>query len=134
MIRIFLFLSLFNTDTSSDELNYKSLREEIEKCGIKHPDIVYAQAMVETGNLKCKNCSMDRNNLFGFLTKKGYIWYKTWMESVRKYAEWQSKYFKSKSNSDDAYYSFLKKIGYATAKNYIPTVKNRVRDYRKNGF
>lgn len=40
------------------------------KTEIKHKEIVYKQVIQETRWLKCTNCSLDYNNLFGFYWKK----------------------------------------------------------------
>jgi hypothetical protein len=45
---------------------YKSLLEH----GIKHPEIVVKQTILETGWYKCKYCSLSENNIFGFRKKQ----------------------------------------------------------------
>lgn len=85
---------------------------------IEQPDIVIRQVIAETRWLKCRNCSLKFNNLFGFLTKSGYMEFDNWKESVRYYKEWQNKLYKGGD-----YYSFLSRVGYATAPNYILLLK-----------
>lgn len=86
------------------ELTKSNLITYICKKEIKHPLIVYYQAMIETGWLKCTNCSLDYNNLFGLTPKANkYIKFYHWTASVDYYKNWQDKYY---SDSID-YYTFL---------------------------
>ena len=91
---------------------------------IKHPKIVFAQMMYESGWLECKNCSWsEANNPFGFLictTKVDgvckewkYESFCTLEESIEYYKSWQDKLYKGGD-----YYAFLKRIGYATYEGY----------------
>lgn len=91
---------------------------ELLNQGIEKPEIVIRQVIAETKWLKCRNCSMKFNNLFGFLTKKGYIEFKNWKDSVRYYKKWQDQLYKGGD-----YYAFLSRVGYATAPNYIQLLK-----------
>ena len=90
---------------------------------IKHPDIVLAQCILETGRLKCTKCSMDVNNLFGFIYKGRYLKFDTWQQSVDYMEWWQNKLYRGGD-----YYLFLERIGYATAKNYTRELKRIVRN------
>lgn len=47
-------------------LDTATLRHEIRSAGILFPDIVLRQALFETAHLRCKSCSLDSSNLFGF--------------------------------------------------------------------
>jgi len=65
------------------------IREEIYQQGIKEPEIVFAQAMLESGWGKCTSCSLSNsNNIFGFTSSK-VISFSNWRQSVRYYCEWQ---------------------------------------------
>jgi hypothetical protein len=92
------------------ELTLDNVRAELEKQGIQHTEIVMRQVIVETGWLKCTHCSLVSNNLFGFMTKNGYLKFEHWTESVAYYKKWQDSYYKGGD-----YYAFLDKIGYARA-------------------
>jgi hypothetical protein len=96
---------------------------EIVKAGIKHPDVVCDQAMLETGFLNCDSCSLTKNNLFGFLkdTVSGYLVFNTWQESVYYYAGWQRR-----KNYDGAnYYDFLKlRWGAKFPEEYVSELKS----------
>jgi len=75
---------------------------------IQEPLIVTSQAILESGWFKCDNCSLQYNNIFGFLTKSGYIKFDHWIFSVLYYKEWQSTYYFGSN-----YYEFLDSICYA---------------------
>lgn len=93
-------------DTFSELL----LKDEIKKLEIKFPEIVYAQARLETGNFK-SNYFKKQNNLFGFRMKKHYMFFKDWRECVLYYSVWQKKYYKQ----GEDYFEFLTRIHYAEA-------------------
>ena len=97
------------------------LKKLVDTIGIKHPEIVFAQARLETGNFKSLLFTKN-NNLFGFRGKNGYIEYNHWTESVKAYKRFQDKYYKGGD-----YYSFLERIGYAEDSNYIKKVKSCVK-------
>ena len=97
--------------------------KELIKQNVKHPEIVLAQSILETGWYKCSGCSLDNNNLFGFLNhkKKEYFYYDTWQESVGGYL--RGIQYKYEEEKYDDYYDFLTKIGYASDPNYIKKLK-----------
>lgn len=101
----------------SDTFSQDLLMEELKINKIKHTDIVYAQARLETGNFKSEYFK-KRHNLFGFRVKSGYMYFSNWKECVKYYANWQNKYYKKGD-----YFEFLKKIGYAEDSTYIQKVK-----------
>lgn len=93
-------------------LTLKNLYCEILKDSIQFPEIVFTQAIAETGWLTSKACK-SRNNLFGL--KNGVSRYATWQDCVKAYEEKiQSRY------KGGDYEAFLIKIGYAAnGKEYI---------------
>ena len=94
------------------------LFQELINQGIKYPEIVLAQAKLETGFYTSNLCK-KHNNLFGLKHKRGYYKFNTWQESVTAYKEYvQYKY----TNGD--YFQFLKKIGYASDPYYVQRVKS----------
>lgn len=100
---------------------------------VQHPDIVTNQFVLETGNFKCYNCCLKFNNLGGFLTKRGYMKFPDWPTFVIYYRGWQQKYYNPRK--DRTYYHFLDRIGYATAENYIQTLRSmEKKDYKDYGM
>ena len=95
---------------------------EIVSNNIYHPDIVLAQAKLETGNYKSKVCTVY-NNLFGLRKSDGsYYKFNSWQESVKAYKDWvQNKY-----TPPNDYYDFLDSIGYAEDVDYTNKLKNMV--------
>ena len=95
---------------------------EIVSNNIYHPDIVLAQAKLETGNYKSKACTVY-NNLFGLRKPDGsYYKFNSWQESVKAYKDWvQNKY-----TPPNDYYDFLDSIGYAEDVSYISKLKDMV--------
>jgi len=94
------------------------VQQEIHESDILYPEIVFKQALLETGNFQCSNCSMDHNNLFGFWYKGKYLEFDSWQESVEYYSRWQQRHFKGGD-----YYEFLKEIGFAEDPEYIKKLK-----------
>lgn len=76
---------------------------------IEHKEVVLAQAIYESGWFNCKNCCLKYNNLFGFMSKKGYLKFKSWRDACVYYKYWQLKtwapYKKGQKNAD--YFKFL---------------------------
>ena len=82
-----------------------------------HPEIVTAQAVLETGHFKSFSCR-ERHNLFGLRYNHQYLIFDTWQESCDAYlTKVQYKY------TGGDYYEFLKEIGYATDPEYCFKLK-----------
>lgn len=84
---------------------------------IKAPNIVLAQAKLETANFTSYLFEVS-HNLFGFRGFRGYHKYKNWQCSVVAYKEWQDKNYKGGD-----YFEFLESIGYATDSLYCYKLK-----------
>lgn len=102
---------------------YGQTREEVNKYLIsidcKHPDIVTAQAVLETGHFKSYGCK-ERKNIFGLWHHKKQEFYSfdSWQDSCDAYLRMiQYKY------KEGDYYSFLDKLGYATDPEYTNKLK-----------
>ena len=98
----------------------EGIDEALQYYKIKHPTIVKAQAILETGNFTSNLC-IKNNNLFGLYDSKNkrYYSYKHWWESVEAY----KKLIQRKYNNSKYYYIFLEDIKYAKDKEYINKVK-----------
>lgn len=103
---------------------YKSpkdgLMEALIYYGIEHPEIVYAQAILETGHFRSELC-LYGNNLFGLYDSKNkhYHYFDHWAQSVEGYKNW----VQNKLKPGEDYYEFLDRIGYAEAPEYTTKVK-----------
>lgn len=113
-----------DTDTTKpySSLMDSNVYREIVSNNIYHPDIVLAQAKLETGNYKSK-VYIVYNNLFGLRKPDGsYYKFNSWQESVKAYKDWvQNKY-----TPLNDYYDFLDSIGYAEDSNYTSKLKDMV--------
>ena len=107
-----------NEKTKSNELTIENLYAALKKHGIKYPKIVLAQAILETGRFRSRVC-IENNNLFGLRHSNGYYVFDHWEESVIAYKN--KVQYKHRDNEN--YYAFLKRIGYASAKDYIERVR-----------
>lgn len=93
------------------------VKAEIHRQGLPCPNIVLAQARLETGNFKSKVCRTKRN-LFGIRKGGKYKSYRRWQDSVADYKRLISSRYKGGD-----YYAFLRRIGYAEDKSYISKLK-----------
>lgn len=107
----------------------EGLKEALAFYDIHHPEIVYAQAVLETGYFRSQGCLRD-NNLFGLYNSrsKGYHKFDHWIVSVIKYKEWIQKRYKPPED----YYHFLQRIGYASDPQYINKLRNIVKHESKS--
>lgn len=103
---------------SLPELTIANLYREIVRNGILYPEIVLAQAILETGWFRSSLCR-DRNNLFGLTNPRTgkYFEFGHWTESVRAY--YTKVQYKYKGGN---YLLWLRKIGYAEDPNYVRSV------------
>ena len=109
-----------------DPFKVQELKDYLVELNVKFPDIVYAQARLETNGFKSK-IFLENHNMFGMKkstrrasTNKGeqfgHAYYDNWRESVLDYALWQCKYL-SQINSRAEYLEYLK-ANYAEDPNY----------------
>ena len=99
-------------------LTLSNLESYIHLLNIQHPTIVIKQAILETGWLSSRVCK-THNNLFGLVYNGRYAKFSHWTESVKAYKNFQNKRYNS-----GCYYTFLKRRGYASDRNYIKKLKS----------
>lgn len=104
-------------------LTIPNLYQEIIRNGIRHPKIVLAQAILETGWFRSPLCR-NRHNLFGLTNPKNgkYYEFNHWTESVRAYytkVQYQYSQKKQINSSDVDYLKWLQQIGYAEDIKYV---------------
>ncbi len=90
---------------------------------LSHHDILYAQAILETGHFQSR-IFKEKNNLFGLYDSSNMEFFKFehWSHSVRGYK--RSIQYRIKEGED--YYSFLSRIKYAEDPDYIIKIKKIV--------
>ena len=109
------------------KLNESNLYDELIAQGVEFPDIVLAQAILETGYFKSHAC-MNKNNLFGLRKGDGtYMSFDHWTDAVAAYVRYIQKWEEPPTD----YYRYLDKLGYAEDSSYIAKVKEIVRQNRK---
>jgi flagellum-specific peptidoglycan hydrolase FlgJ len=100
-----------------DTFSENALIIELHELKMLAPNIVLAQAKLETGNFK-SYLFKKSNNLFGFRNFNGYIKYDSWKSSVKAYKDWQTRKYKGGD-----YYDFLEHINYAEDTLYVYKLK-----------
>lgn len=100
------------------ELTIPNLYAEIIQNGIRHPKIVLAQAILETGWFTSPVCR-NKHNLFGLTNPRTgkYFEFDHWTESVLAYYTMVQYRYKGGN-----YLLWLRNIGYAEDPNYIRAV------------
>jgi uncharacterized FlgJ-related protein len=117
------------------EFSRTNLMSYIKELDIKYPEIVMAQAILESGHFKSK-LFKNNNNLFGFRqakrrettsigTKNGYAYYKSWRESVIDYQMYSKRYL-SHIKTEEEYIKYLNKH-YSESKNYGIVLKKIIK-------
>lgn len=101
------------------KLDEYNLYQELLNQELDFPEVVLAQALLETGYFKSACCT-QKNNLFGIRSKSGgYMQFNHWTESVSAYKKYIQKY---KQIPND-YYVYLVNMNYASDPNYINKLK-----------
>ncbi len=107
------------------ELTVPNLYAEIMRNGIRHPKIVLAQAILETGWFTSPVCR-NKHNLFGLTNPRTGKYFEVghWTESVRAYyTKVQYKY------NGGNYLLWLKNIGYAEDPRYVRSLSRILEQY-----
>ena len=124
-----------------DSVTKEKLYEQIIKFGIKFPDIVFAQAMIESGELTSK-LFKTANNMFGMRfpsvrettaqgkTNGGYSRYEDWNFGVYDYFLWQDHMLRNRTEITKSQYLSLLGRVYAKDPNYVSKVKKKVSQYQ----
>lgn len=104
-------------------LSEENLYNELVAQGVDFPEIVTAQAILETGHFKSYAC-LQQNNLFGLRDNKGkYISFPHWTDAVAAYKKYIQRY---NHPVPEDYYAYLQELGYAEDPQYIDKLKQIV--------
>ena len=125
-----------------ENITHESLYEQIIKFGIKFPDVVFAQAVLESGNFTSR-LFQSANNLFGMKiptkressaigqTKSGYSKYDDWNFSVYDYFLWQDYMLKRHGDLTKSQYLALLGRIYAEDKRYVSSIKRVIGEHQR---
>lgn len=103
-------------------LSEENLYNELVAQGVDFPEIVQAQAVLETGHFKSYAC-LEQNNLFGLRKGDGtYMSFDHWTNAVAAYKKFIQKY----DQPPNDYYKYLEELGYAEDPKYITKLKQIV--------
>ena len=123
--------------SSEDSLNINNLKMVVWTLPFKHKDIIIAQAILETGWFKSKNC-INNNNLFGMkqiysrattsdTVSNGYSHYPNWKQSVIDYYLLQSTRENIISTNRQQYYTYLDKVYSEVGSSYSSQLKDIIK-------
>lgn len=137
----FLFVSifLFLSPNSDDTINHIGLYNEILEQGIEFPDIVFAQAILESSHFKSK-IFKENNNIFGMKiakkrqtssvgSKNGFSVYISWRDSIIDYYYYQEMILSKRRMTRDQYFYHLEK-NYAGSDGYSKKLKTIILKYK----
>jgi uncharacterized FlgJ-related protein len=125
--------------TKEDSMNVKNIQMAVWSLPFKHKDIIVAQAILESGWFKSKNC-INNNNLFGMrraytrmstsdTTINGYAHYANWRMSVIDYYLLQATRENIIPTSREQYFHYLDKVYSEVGKSYsnqLKSILNRI--------
>ena len=122
-----------------DEFSEEKLISFLDEINIKFSDIVYAQAVLESGNFKSK-LFLTNNNLFGMklaakrpTLAKGiemdHAFYENWRDCVLDYAFYQARYLSNIKTRED-YMKYLA-ANYAEDPQYLQKVSTLIKRAEK---
>lgn len=125
---------LLVVDLQRDDFTEEKLADLLKKLKIKYPEIVLAQARLETGGYKSR-IFRENHNLFGMKeavrrintaqgTQYNHAYYEHWRESVYDYAFYQCRYM-GQVRSREEYFNLLSQ-SYAEDPVYVTKLKNEI--------
>lgn len=135
LIFIIFFITKTNNlipkyDLENNSITNELLYFKIKTSGILFPEVVYSQALIESGNFSSE-VFVCTNNLFGMKQPKvrdtyslgksnlGYASYFSWKSSVDDYKLWQDRALRNKTlKTQKEYLEYLGRV-YAEDKQYI---------------
>jgi len=135
-ILFLLFVNITPSLTHST-ITHEKLFDKINEYNIKYPDIVFAQAVLESANFKSVLFKKN-NNLFGMkvpktrkttaINKTGYSKYESIDDSIQDYFLFQEYVMRKKDMSRNEYLSYIGK-NYAYDKKYLEKINNIIKRF-----
>ena len=139
-LAIIIMLCVSFLTAYSESLTKENLWKELLVEHIKYPKLVFAQALVESGDLKSKLCKFN-NNLFGMRypenrktyacgSRRGYAKYQSWKKSVMDYALYQQAVI-CRIGLGERVYRYHIGNTYSRTIDYLKQLDHRLKDNRK---
>ena len=95
-----------------------------DSLGVRHPNVVWAQARLESGNFKSQTYKSKKNCLGIYDSRrKRYAYFSCWQDCLKAYRDRVQYRFKQTEATDEEYLYWLTKIGYASEKTYASRVR-----------
>lgn len=139
MLKFLVVLTLFSYPVEQP-LTKENVYHEIRKQGIKYPELVFAQAMLESGELKSK-LTRTNHNIFGMKlpsvrettaqgSKNHHAFYVHWTESIRDYKLYQDFVIQKKGLTNyKKYLSYINKV-YSQTGDYHKRISRVIREHK----
>ena len=143
-VLLFVVFSLNGTNNPMTErttqVTYEELYKEILNNKIMFPEIVFAQAVLESGHFSSE-LYHTANNLFGMKMPKrrptlsimeeqrGFAVYEDWTYSVKDYGLWQDYVLRHKKSITEKHYFNLLDRTYAKNKNYSKILRKIINNF-----
>lgn len=129
----------FGVYTGEEPFSVKRFREYLDEAGVKFPDVVFAQALVESGfkspifregnNALGMKLARSRNTTaIGEL--RGHAAYKDWKACIQDYALMQAA-FARKIKTEEQYLKYIGEV-YAMDPNYENKIRKTLKSLRKS--
>ena len=139
MLKFLLALSLFSSPAQMP-LTKENVYHEIKKQGIKYPELVFAQAMLESGELRSK-LTRTNHNIFGMKlpsvretlakgSRHNHAYYIHWTESIRDYKLYQDFVIQKKGLTNyKKYLAYINRV-YSQTGDYYKRISRVIREHK----
>jgi hypothetical protein len=99
-----------------------------ESLSIQHPNVVYAQSVLESGNFT-SNQFKTKNNFLGLYDSKNkrYMSFSHWTECLLAYRDKVQYRYRGSSHDTEEYLCWLENIGYAEDPDYVRKVRKLIK-------
>ena len=138
-MKFLLFIFLLVSKPTTDTVTHLGVYNEILEQGLEFPDIVFAQAVLESANFNSR-LTKENNNLFGMKrpTKRsttsigilnGYASYDSWRESIEDYRLFQELLFSKHKFTRKSYLEYIDNH-YSKTKGYKNRILQIIKKYK----
>ena len=107
---------------ANEDLNADVLYEACVMTDVLFPEVVVAQAVLESGHFKSK-AYREKNNFLGIVKAGHYQEFDHWMDCLKRYQEVIESKYRGSELSVNEYLEFLDRIGYAEDSSYIDKIR-----------